>query len=443
VVVCCARPAGPARVTKYSRSSSLSSPPPGAPGLPLGHSDQERYRPAGSGMRPLPSQRRQRERQGAATVEEQRRRGAWVRSWPLLAVTVAGLVVGYVLVFPRLLYPPLSSAQLRVRGVDNPKDQVQLQNDRLKLQNDARTTLLQAVGGLLVLSTAAAGAYTAWQQLKENQRQQQHNEQLTREELRLTRESHIVDRFTKAIEQLGSDKLDVRLGGIYALERIAKDSERDHPTVVEVLSAFVREESRKQSAARARQGVGQEAAKADTPAPDSERAPRPATDVQAALTVLARLPLRPGVPRADLSEAKLSHARLNAAQLYGAQLGGADLSHAVLFEANLSGAQLVGANLAGAWLEGANLAGAVLISSNLTDARLSEADLSHAVLYEANLSGAQLGGANLSDASIGGTDLSKAVSLTQAQLDRARGNVETRVPDGLHGRIRWILPGKE
>jgi hypothetical protein len=39
----------------------------------------------------------------------------------------------------------------------------------------------------------------------------------------------------------GADKLDVRLGGIYALERIAKGSKRDHPTVVEVLSAFVRE----------------------------------------------------------------------------------------------------------------------------------------------------------------------------------------------------------
>jgi hypothetical protein len=60
---------------------------------------------------------------------------------------------------------------------------------------------------------------------------------------RLTQEGQITDRYTRAVEQLGSDKLDVRLGGIYALERIAKDSERDHPTVVEVLSAFVREHS--------------------------------------------------------------------------------------------------------------------------------------------------------------------------------------------------------
>jgi hypothetical protein len=40
------------------------------------------------------------------------------------------------------------------------------------------------------------------------------------------------DRYTKAIEQLGPDKLEVHLGGIRALVRIAVDSQRDHPTVV-------------------------------------------------------------------------------------------------------------------------------------------------------------------------------------------------------------------
>ena len=53
----------------------------------------------------------------------------------------------------------------------------------------------------------------------------------------------MTDRYTKAIEQLGSGKLDIRLGGIYAPERIAHDSPRDHPTVLEVLAAFIREHS--------------------------------------------------------------------------------------------------------------------------------------------------------------------------------------------------------
>jgi hypothetical protein len=59
----------------------------------------------------------------------------------------------------------------------------------------------------------------------------------------LSREGQVTDRFTKAIEQLGSKELDIRIGGIYALGRIARDSAGDHPTVVQVLSTFVREHS--------------------------------------------------------------------------------------------------------------------------------------------------------------------------------------------------------
>ena len=67
---------------------------------------------------------------------------------------------------------------------------------------------------------------------------------LSRRTFELTEQGQVTDRFTKAIEQLGADKLDVRLGGIYALERVARDSAEDHPTVMEVLAAFIREHSR-------------------------------------------------------------------------------------------------------------------------------------------------------------------------------------------------------
>ena len=49
------------------------------------------------------------------------------------------------------------------------------------------------------------------------------------------------DRFVKAIEQLGNDtSTDVRIGGIYGLEQLARDSPSDHPAVFDVLTAFVR-----------------------------------------------------------------------------------------------------------------------------------------------------------------------------------------------------------
>src|SRR5215207_273613 len=68
------------------------------------------------------------------------------------------------------------------------------------------------------------------------------------EDLRQAEQGQITERFTRAIEQLGETnsngepKLELRLGGIYALERIAKDSpERDYSTVMEVLTAYVRQ----------------------------------------------------------------------------------------------------------------------------------------------------------------------------------------------------------
>ena len=63
----------------------------------------------------------------------------------------------------------------------------------------------------------------------------------------LARQGQVTDRYTKAIEQLGSDKgLDAQIGGIYALERIARDSHVDHPNNIEVLAAFIRDHSSEQ-----------------------------------------------------------------------------------------------------------------------------------------------------------------------------------------------------
>ena len=41
--------------------------------------------------------------------------------------------------------------------------------------------------------------------------------------------------------RLGSDRLDVRLGAVYALERVMIDAAPDHPAIVELLAAFVGE----------------------------------------------------------------------------------------------------------------------------------------------------------------------------------------------------------
>ncbi|MGH2548208.1 MAG: pentapeptide repeat-containing protein [Thermomicrobiales bacterium] len=232
----------------------------------------------------------------------------------------------------------------------------------LQTELQATAILVDAIGALLLIFTI----FTAYRSIS----QTQETLKISQEQLRVAQESQITDRFTKAIEQLGSEKLAIRLGGIYALERIAKDSPRDHWTVMEVLTAFVRSN-----------------ALLELELTETSEAPKPAHDIQAILTVIARRNARQdGGPsqRIDLSETYLRGANLLDVDLAGAELIGANLTGADLIGANLTGADLVDTNLTGADLIGANLTGAYLVGANLTGAdlfycNLSSVDLTHAI----------------------------------------------------------------
>src|SRR5258708_16989569 len=67
---------------------------------------------------------------------------------------------------------------------------------------------------------------------------------LTLRALELTEQGQVTDRYTKAVGQLGDESSPVRVGGIYALERIGHDSPEDRTTIIYVLGAFIRERSR-------------------------------------------------------------------------------------------------------------------------------------------------------------------------------------------------------
>jgi hypothetical protein len=136
------------------------------------------------------------------------------------------------------------------------------------------------------------------EQLRLSRRSQEQNQQSTQaqlenaqKELRLTRQGQITERFTRAIEQRGSEKLEIRLGSIYALEQIDKESpERAyHGTVMEVLTAYVRENSRwepKESSTTttaSNEGVEQDKGGEQDAQPTRRRLP---TDILAILAVL-------------------------------------------------------------------------------------------------------------------------------------------------------------
>jgi hypothetical protein len=235
------------------------------------------------------------------------------------------------------------------------------------LTSEQRETAVDAVRGRILqigAGTAAIGAlvYTALS-------------------FRLSRESNVTDRYTKAVEQLGSEQLEVRLGAIYALERIMIDSVRDHPTIVEVLAAFIREHTDRERFE------------------EKEPPEKPATDVQASLTVLGRRPRgrieRPG--GIDLRRTFLRGANLRHSWFDGAHFDHADLSEAELFDTQLAEANLTGARLTGAWLLNTVMSGTRLVNAHLTSAQIASADFTGAFMRDADFTSAAIGNTRLTD----------------------------------------------
>ena len=71
-------------------------------------------------------------------------------------------------------------------------------------------------------------------------RRQHHQEVATDLTDRDATERRITELYTKAVEQLGNDKAPVRLGGLYALERLAQDNPAQRQTIVNVICAYLR-----------------------------------------------------------------------------------------------------------------------------------------------------------------------------------------------------------
>ncbi|MEE9143656.1 MAG: pentapeptide repeat-containing protein, partial [Candidatus Binatia bacterium] len=69
--------------------------------------------------------------------------------------------------------------------------------------------------------------------------------------------------------------------------------------------------------------------------------------------------------------------------------------------------------------------------ADLREAKLYKANLSRADLNGANLLGADLGGANLPGADLRGANLEEVENLTQQQLNEAKTDEKTILPDYL------------
>jgi hypothetical protein len=291
------------------------------------------------------------------------------------------------------------------------------------------------------------------------------------EQTEADRERRVTDNFTKAVELLGKPELEVRLGAIYALERIAYESERDHWPIMETLTAYVRTKAPVQDASQSNQrhstiasAYAMVVAEGTIEAAQNKikyRAKKVEVDIQAILIVLSRRNLTYEVkPYKEVNlwnlwkfvledwnqqisnfirvliglQAKRRHtSRQQYLNLSNTNLSGADLGRANLFGVHLRGADLSGANLLGADLgradlRGANLSDATLIEANLFGAHLSGADLRGANLFGTNLSEAYLRGANLSGADLPDAKFCKTI-MPNGTLNNCDCPPETAPPN--------------
>lgn len=294
----------------------------------------------------------------------------------LLAIAFIIFVVGFA---PNLLYPSLGDGELSHLGVKGPSI-LTAQNDRFTLQNAARTTLLQGLGGLAVI----IGLYFTWRQVK------------------TSRDMHSTDRFIRAMDQLGQpDKTtEVALGGIYGLERVARDSPDDRRSIGEVLTAYIRTRNEVFS---------------DRPDDGLPSLIQRSPDIQAAISVLGRgkfcdvrLLIERDIRILDLSGADLRHADLSNADLRGSWMNGAKLYRAFLNGADLSWVDFGNANMQHIIANGTEFSNAWFHSADCKDGSFDHAKFDGAILQGADLQGAHLRGASFQDALLGEANLSGA-----------------------------------
>ncbi|MEM1307924.1 MAG: pentapeptide repeat-containing protein [Cyanobacteria bacterium P01_H01_bin.153] len=205
---------------------------------------------------------------------------------------------------------------------------------------------------------------------------------LSRKQLAASLDQNITNRFEQAVGYLGNNNLTVRVGAIYAFERIAKDSLKDHWTVMEVLMSFITEKCSHRNS---------------TSQNNNNDFPR---DVQAAILVIGRRRIEFDHLGAII--------RLNKVQLSGSIFSYLDFSNAHFIWSDLSNVNFFMVNLKGANFYRSKLNKAVFYKASLYNSELIESDLRGADFRECDLTGAKLNRANLREA--------KGLSVEQVKL---------------------------
>lgn len=259
-------------------------------------------------------------------------------------------------------------------------------------ESSAALTSLVAIGSL-ALSTATL--------LITNEQNARQNE--------IALKAQVAERYAKSIEQLTSDKMEVRIGAVYSLRNIAGDDNAYRREVVRTLAAFVTRNS------------------THAPCPIVQRGSLLETDAETALQAIGELPLNtvtdvshPHEVGSMVDDLFTRHGDVNCwagIRLAGVAFRGYSFSTLDADSrppdpgTNFDGATFENADFTGTWLLHTSWRGAELTDVDFTGSELTEADL------RTNLTNVTLTSANLSGANMCGVTLSKLLGV---KVDHAR-----------------------
>jgi hypothetical protein len=257
---------------------------------------------------------------------------------------------------------------------------------KFSAENEARRTIATVAGGVAIL----IGFYTAQQQLSVQQQVQ------------------FTERYTKAIDQIasadneGKPRLAVRVGGLYVLEQIMDSSQAQHDSIIEVLCAYIRDNS-VQDLLKPPGGIRNDIRVALTILGRRNRDLEISTERKRGFRLLKALvedrhfldvfTVEHLQPRLDLSNSDLSRADLSHLILPNADFSNTKLQNCTALFANLDGVNFTGSDLSnclmassmdGADFSGSNLQGTVL-SGKISHIRLSDANLELSIWIGAKL----------------------------------------------------------
>ncbi|RAN93856.1 Non-specific serine/threonine protein kinase [Micromonospora saelicesensis] len=255
---------------------------------------------------------------------------------------------------------------------------------------------------------------------------------------KLAHRGQMTDRFTKALERLGSTEMYLRIGAVRALEHVMRDSPDHHSDTVEVLISFIR--------ARTHLGAMSDGSRTQT------HREEPDPDVQAALSALCHRPHRSereplnftdlDLRGASFRGGDLRHSEFWNSILEGAKFSNARLSYATFTHANLNNSWFTNADIRHAHFHHADCRGADFCDTKARAAGFTGALLDRASFKESDLRGADFMLAEMTDAKLDGADLRRAfladepteypdgeydaIGLTNQQLQQTRLESRTK-----------------